>query len=99
MLAAKFDIFGARTRHSAAPVAAPYEYLWLTYIKAARRDGAQAARMDPETDRLLSDLKRYRFLLQNFPRDERLTRALLGLVAETEERLRALDVAVPRTSF
>jgi hypothetical protein len=55
--------------------------------------------MDPETDRLLSDLKRYRFLLQNFPRDERLTRALLGLVAETEERLRALDVAVPRTSF
>lgn len=99
MLAAKFDIFEAGTRHNAVSVAAPYQRLRLTYIKAARSDGAQAARMETDADSLLNDLKRYRFLLQNFTRDERLTRALLWLIAQTEERLRALDVPVPRTSF
>jgi hypothetical protein len=56
---------------------------------------AQFAAMESETDNLLHDLKRYRFLLHNFQHDERLARVLLQLIAETEERLRALDAAIP----
>ena len=52
--------------------------------------------METEADRLLHDLKRYRFLLHNFPHDERLARVLLQLIAETEQRLDDLKVAVPR---
>lgn len=52
--------------------------------------------MDTEAATLLDDLKRYRFLLRNFPRDPRLARALLQLVAETEQRLSELGVEIPR---
>ena len=54
---------------------------------------------ETEADKLLNDLKRYRFLLHNFPHDERLARMLLQLIAESEQRLSDLDVDVPRALF
>jgi len=48
--------------------------------------------MEPEAESLLHDLQRYRFLLHNFREDERLARALLQLISDTELRLRELGV-------
>jgi hypothetical protein len=50
------------------------------------------ARMATEAESLLHDLQRYRFLLHNFREDERLARALLQLISETELRLRELGI-------
>ncbi|HYL47865.1 MAG TPA: hypothetical protein VET84_00715 [Stellaceae bacterium] len=53
--------------------------------------------MEDESETLLRDLQRYRFLLHNFPQDQRLARALLRLIGETELRLRELGVEhIPR---
>lgn len=53
--------------------------------------------MTDEAEKLLRDLQRYRFLLQNFAEDQRLTRALLKLIGETELQLREIGVRdIPR---
>jgi len=58
---------------------------------------SNTAPMDVECETLLGDLQRYQFLLHNFPQDERLMRALLRLIGETELRLRELGVKdIPR---
>jgi len=53
--------------------------------------------MEDEGETLLRDLQRYQFLLRNFPQDQRLARALLCLIGETELRLRKLGIEhIPR---